>query len=141
MIVRTEAPSAAATAVGRDCARCGQSLREDWNFCPTCALPVGADEGVLSPQIRVLRTVAEPAEEPGSWTVLRWAGVGAAGLLLLGTAAVGVLLWQPEAWTLIAGTAPRTNEDFSRAPAGGGPGTKFEWVPIAAGSFKCGPPA
>jgi formylglycine-generating enzyme required for sulfatase activity len=139
--VKPEASSAAATAAERGCARCGQPLREDWNFCPTCALPVRVDDGVLSPQIRVLRTAAEPTEEPGSWTLLRWAGIGAAGVLLLGTAAVGILLWQPGARTLLAGSTPRPPDDASLVPAATIPGTKFEWVGIPAGSFKCGPPA
>ena len=126
----------AAVAEGTECPRCAHRLRPDWNFCPTCSLPSHPGKEVLSSQIQVLRT---PGAAPSARTPapLRWAVIAAAAALVLGTAAVGMLVLDPEGARRIFPAETLPDPDGG---SGGAGAFRLDWVAVPEGPFKFGPP-
>ncbi len=142
--MKSAPPEPTAATAGLDCSRCAQHLRPDWNYCPTCALPARPAEEVLSSQIRIVRRAAAEgaAARPPESRLLRWFAAGLASVLVLGTAAVGVLLWAPPvAGILLAGAPEPAVPDETRPGAGPAGGLAYDWVTVPGGPFKYGPPA
>lgn len=142
--MKSAPPETTAASAGLDCSRCAQHLRPDWNYCPTCALPARPAEEVLSSQIRIVRRAAAEgaaARQPDS-KLLRWSAAGLAAALVLGTAAVGVLLWAPPAARILLAGGPEPPEPAETPPpiAAAG-GLQYVWVTVPGGAFKYGPPA
>ncbi len=125
---------------GQVCPRCSQHVRPDWNFCPTCSLPSRPEEEVLSTQIRVLRRAAGEAAAAPPSDLLRWVVGGTAAALVLGTLAIGVVLFVPRAAPLFQEDVrdPVAPEPIVPAPVPPGLAYAFEQVP--AGDFRSGPP-
>lgn len=141
--MKAEAPPAPPTPqTGQECSRCGQPLRPDWAFCPTCSLPARpGKEEVLSSQIQVLRTSAAggPAAE-GPAALARWAVAGGAAVLVAGTLAVGFLVLSPGGARMLLPDPGAASADRPPGPGESAP-FRVEWMSVPAGPFRYGPPS
>jgi formylglycine-generating enzyme required for sulfatase activity len=140
--VKSAPPDATAAPPGQACSRCAQHLRPDWNYCPTCALPVRLEEEILSSEIRGIREKAAAGARVRhrESRVLRWAAAGVSGALVLGTAAVGIALFNPNAASLLSGGGTETPPPENPHPAPVAGGLAYVWVTVQGGPFKYGPP-
>ena len=132
----------AAPAAGQVCPRCAKHVRPDWNFCPTCSLPSRPEEEVLSSQIRVIRRAAGAVAPAPPSPILRWFVGGTATALVLGTFALGVVLFVPRAAPLLPVDPPDTGTpEPPPPPPEPQPGLAWVLEAVPAGPFRSGPPA
>lgn len=141
--VATAAPETPAPPTGQECSRCGQALRPDWNFCPTCSLPARpGKEEVLSSQIEVLRTsapagAAAPAAQGG---LARWLVAGGMAVLAAATLGVGFLVLSPQGERMLLPDAGNPPAERPPLPGEAEP-VRFDWALVPAGPFRYGPPS
>ncbi len=72
--------------------------------------------------------------------MVRWAATGAAGLLIAGTVAVGVLLWDPRAVPILV-PEPPVSPPSPGVPVASDSVLPLAWVRIPVGPFRYGPPS
>lgn len=130
----------------RTCRRCGEAAREDWSYCPHCAMILSDSEpapGTLSDRIRyVRRDAAERAGARNLTQPLANLSIAVAILLMLGG---GVVLFSPSLVPSLF--RPQELEiaplEPSKAPEKDPPSENAifqnRWVTIPAGDFQYGP--
>jgi len=139
--VKPAPPAPPAAVAAQECPRCAQHLRPDWNFCPTCALPVQSAEPVLSTEIGLRREEAAPAPAGGTSALLRWGAAAAALVLVAGTAAIGVVLWSPRAAEALVAGGQEPPPPEGREPPDPSLAAEYRWCLVPGGAFRWGKPS
>ncbi len=131
---------------GGSCPRCGFPVREDWSYCPRCALALpGAFEGrnAFSDRIHFVRS--KPARRARRGVIIDSLANLSIGLSILLLVGGGILLFHPALVPSLFRPSPGIHfEPLPRVSKADvamgvrGPVLPFEWIRIPAGEFRYG---